>query len=194
MASQLPSTPRKLSFKTIENLHTICICCCQNNGREKGRRIANAFKDLLIKLDSDYKYVFQSGSPVNLFICKYCVNRLNKISSSTSKMEELKREFDTQTATFGELAKVFKAEFMQWKRTSVQSPFKANKQARSHVLQSNSPSKIPLPTHPIRQVPSSPSKGNSSQRITARQLFTHVRKSQRGYSKFLTNFKFHFFI
>jgi len=100
MASPIPSTPRKLSFKTIENLHTICICCCQDNKKEKGRRLANTFKDFIIKLDNDYRYVFQTGAPVNLFICKTCVSRLDKISSSTRKIDEMKTEIDAQIVTF----------------------------------------------------------------------------------------------
>ena len=134
MASPIPSTPRKVSFKTIENLHTICICCCQDNRKEKGRRLANTFKDFIIKLDKDYKYVFQTGAPVNLFIWKTCVSRLDKISSSRRKMEEMKAEIDAQIDTFGEVTTVFNNRLMQSKRASVHSPFKAKKQPRMQIL------------------------------------------------------------
>ncbi len=70
--SNVSLTPSKLSFKTIENLHTVCICCCTNisfGDGKTGRRLANGYRQAICDCDIDYTFIFNPGAPVYLYIC-----------------------------------------------------------------------------------------------------------------------------
>ena len=177
----MSSTPQKLSLKTINLIHTLCICCCENIQGEnaKCRRYANGFKEDILSLDRDYSVLFKTGAPVNLWVCKECVKKLKLYHQSMHKRDALTLDIQRQVAQFVERFALFKTRYLKTTRGSKESPcMRPEKHLKSLSVTSNgSPSKIPMPINPVGAMPSPTSSkfrvtSDSTQPTSARRLFS----------------------
>jgi hypothetical protein len=155
-----PKTPQKLSKRNVENIYSICVICCvdiTSTEGAKGRRYATHFQEILQQLDNQYCEVFNVNSPSSVYICKTCVANLKKISEVTKKCETVTKEKERQVTEFIKKTDQFKKQYMRWKRGYKASPSsslaKQMKYRKIAVKMPISPSKLPVPSHPARSMP-----------------------------------------
>ena len=149
-------TPKKLSFKNVMDVYTICIICCDDitsKEASKGRRSVNHFLDTLKEADKDYCEVFETNSPNRLFVCKTCVAILQRIEKRKEKCKSLQEEWKLNCEEIKSKSVLFKTQYTQWKRGNKPchlSPFTK----KYKTIPPKSPSKLPLPTKPAKSLPS----------------------------------------